>query len=333
MNAVVTTFCNQSCDFCFAKELLSDPEPVREMRLETAQNLSLFLKRSRIPRINILGGEPTLHPHLDAILEIFHRQRIEITLLTNAVCDPSRFGALLPKIDHVLINLRDPFDYKDSESNHICNNLNILASERKKREKQNRALGIDLGITFTTVGQNYHYLMEWGRYYEVRSLRWDLSKPSPSGKNRYLVPWEHPGLGNWLTEFVATAKEKGLQTGLDCPVPFCIFSPDQLSFMKMHVFSFRGICRPPMDVLPDGKILHCFPLAGFCDPPHLSNLENHQELIRFMTIFVRKWAFYQEIRNRCGKCGWHRTGQCQGYCPSIPLRNAAKDDGCLQKTG
>jgi organic radical activating enzyme len=325
MNAVIAKNCNLNCNFCFAREVLLDEQKNGDMPLEEVHALIRFMQKNRIPGVNILGGEPTLHSEIESVLNLFRRAGIRTTLMTNALCDSSRFKSILQYIDSVLVNFQHPSIYSDSQSNRLASNLDLIEIERNTREKSTKDLWIDFGITLTSVGQDYRYLLDAGKRYKVRSLRWDLSKPGPRRQNTYIDPWSDPELGNWLVEFVSDALDCGLATHLDCPVPYCIFTQSQLDFMRTHVSSFRGTCRPPLDILPGQRVLHCFPLAQCCEAPLLEEMETYTTLMRYMYVFVRREAFASGAMDRCRQCDWYNGGQCQGYCPAFNFATQTSD--------
>lgn len=75
MNIVITGKCNRSCPYCFAKgKMQSDTDagnkntgPVA-ISLQNFDKCLDFLKKSSRRRLNILGGEPTLHPVFEELI-------------------------------------------------------------------------------------------------------------------------------------------------------------------------------------------------------------------------------------------------------------------------
>ena len=74
-----TLRCNLACDFCFNRELpaLPDVEP---------PDFALMLDRLQaagVDTFDLLGGEPTLHPRLEELMNTIAAHRMSTTLSTN----------------------------------------------------------------------------------------------------------------------------------------------------------------------------------------------------------------------------------------------------------
>lgn len=59
-----TLRCNKSCDFCFNKGIPS----LSDMPLERFHEMLVILKAAGVRTIDIMGGEPTLHPDIEAMI-------------------------------------------------------------------------------------------------------------------------------------------------------------------------------------------------------------------------------------------------------------------------
>jgi len=74
-----TLRCNLACDFCFNRELapLPDVEPADFSRMLDR------LQSAGVDTLDLLGGEPTLHPRLDELVSEIASRRMRTTLSTN----------------------------------------------------------------------------------------------------------------------------------------------------------------------------------------------------------------------------------------------------------
>ena len=74
-----TLRCNLACDFCFNRELtpLPDVDPA-----DFARMLDPLLAAG-VDTLDLLGGEPTLHPRLDELVAAIAARRMSTTLSTN----------------------------------------------------------------------------------------------------------------------------------------------------------------------------------------------------------------------------------------------------------
>lgn len=74
-----TLRCNLACDFCFNRDLspLPDVEPADFARLLDR------LQAAGVDTLDLLGGEPTLHPRLEELVNAIAARRMRTTLSTN----------------------------------------------------------------------------------------------------------------------------------------------------------------------------------------------------------------------------------------------------------
>ncbi len=96
-----TLRCNLSCGFCFNRELapLPDVEPADFSRMLDR------LQAAGVDTLDLLGGEPTLHPRLGELVEAIAARRMRTTLSTNGSGDlgllerlEDRFGRAMLRI-------------------------------------------------------------------------------------------------------------------------------------------------------------------------------------------------------------------------------------------
>lgn len=83
-NILITNYCNQSCPFCFAGELMGTGR-AREMSLVDFKKTLDFLSKNRVNNISILGGEPTLHSNFKEIINLAINKGFQIDIFTNAL--------------------------------------------------------------------------------------------------------------------------------------------------------------------------------------------------------------------------------------------------------
>jgi organic radical activating enzyme len=82
----ITNKCNLKCNGCFARNIMLDNKDISLEEYTPA--VSSFLNKGG-RQINILGGEPLMHPNLKELLKINRENNIKTTIYTN--------GALLDK--------------------------------------------------------------------------------------------------------------------------------------------------------------------------------------------------------------------------------------------
>ncbi len=69
-NLAISERCNLTCSYCFAADYLGLRQARSQfMSLAQYDDLLDFLDRSGIDQVRLLGGEPTLHPQFDILIQ------------------------------------------------------------------------------------------------------------------------------------------------------------------------------------------------------------------------------------------------------------------------
>ena len=72
MNLMVNNYCNLHCPYRFAQEEMHSKK-VMNITIENYKIFLDFLKKNDMDSVRLIGGEPTLHPDLDKLIqEAYH---------------------------------------------------------------------------------------------------------------------------------------------------------------------------------------------------------------------------------------------------------------------
>lgn len=74
-----TLNCNYSCSFCFNRNLPA----IKDVDVHDFQKILLILKSLKIDHIDMLGGEPSLHPDLLQIIDFIEHYGLQTTISSN----------------------------------------------------------------------------------------------------------------------------------------------------------------------------------------------------------------------------------------------------------
>lgn len=141
LSLVVPGGCNAKCDFCFWKK----SKPCNNY-LEKLNNILEGLP-SQFYQLSITGGEPTLSPYLESIINIINRDIFTHTVLTTNGAKILDFVPKLEgKIDHINIS-RHHFD--DNINDSIFKSKMLTTEELKNVTNELNKIGID--VTFSAV--------------------------------------------------------------------------------------------------------------------------------------------------------------------------------------
>ena len=68
-NLIITTECNGICPFCFAQDFVQ--KPVQRMDAAMVEHLTRFCVGET--KMQLLGGEPTMHPEVATFVDLLSR--------------------------------------------------------------------------------------------------------------------------------------------------------------------------------------------------------------------------------------------------------------------
>lgn len=74
-----TLNCNYACSFCFNRNLPA----IKDVDVHDFQNIVSILKHHKIDHIDMLGGEPSLHPDLRQLIEVIEYHGLKTTISSN----------------------------------------------------------------------------------------------------------------------------------------------------------------------------------------------------------------------------------------------------------
>ena len=103
VNLLVTKFCNLTCFYCYAEDILNKKE-VEEFSFEELINIIDQVYESGCRWINILGGEPLLRNDIEELIDYMKQKGMLVEMTTNGYFIKKRISAL-KKIDHLAISL------------------------------------------------------------------------------------------------------------------------------------------------------------------------------------------------------------------------------------
>ena len=141
-NIMLTYRCNLKCPYCFANEFVNKDNT--NITLENFKEAVNFITKEGPARIGLIGGEPTLHPEFDEILNILINNRFvsECTIYTNGIL----LDKFMKKIVHpkfrLLVNCNSSKDIGEASFNKMRENLDVLFKEYLMKDRIN--LGINL---------------------------------------------------------------------------------------------------------------------------------------------------------------------------------------------
>ncbi|MBE9551328.1 MAG: radical SAM protein, partial [Proteobacteria bacterium] len=182
-NVLFTSYCNRNCPYCFARDKVDlgrdQGDPSKNLSMESLEKIISFYKRSQLTRFVVLGGEPTLHPNFERMIDrvLAERDFKSAMIFTNGLMPENVLNYLSINPDprlRIALNL-------NSSGNHT-------ASQWFQVKKTMRALAtkVGLGVNVYKPSQEYNYLLEAIEEYGLaRHIRVGLTQPIVGSKNIY----------------------------------------------------------------------------------------------------------------------------------------------------
>ena len=309
-NISLTATCNRACSFCFAADAMDARGPSNKyMPLDRFESALDFLVRSHIPEARLLGGEPTIHPNFEAIVDRVLARGLRLLVFSGGLIPEKALRKLerVPPAElAVLLNVIPPATGKPQE----------LA----RQEEVFRRLGdrIILGVTIDSPAVQIGFLLDLiERYGLARSVRLGLAHPTLNGSNSYLHPRHYPEVGRRVTEFGLLAQEHGVRLDFDCGWVPCMFPDGALAALGKTSDEVGLRCNPILDLLPDGQVISCYPLATHETAALGPDRDAQGMRVHFSRRQEpdRRFMLYRE----CESCSWRERGECTGGCLSASL--------------
>ncbi len=317
MNILITNACARRCPFCFARSKIGQAEEggsARHMSLAQMDGLMDFLERSGDKKLRLLGGEPTMHPQLEAIVTRALERGFHVHLFSNCMM-PARVADFLARIPQERLSL-------------LANvSVNELDSPQQK-ERVAYALAVlgpkvQLGITVTSPSFDYAYLIELINHYRLRRrIRIGIAQPIVGHDNAYLPPGQYRDTGRALAAMALACEREDVLIGFDCGLTLCMFSDEEFAILARCSEGFKSVCQPILDVGPDLQSWHCFPLSNVLNVD-LADYDNRNAMVE---DFRKKTAPYKSFgcMPECMRCVYLRRGQCSGGCLAHAMQSFAQ---------
>jgi radical SAM protein with 4Fe4S-binding SPASM domain len=316
-NLSLTARCNRDCSYCFARQALGELG-TETMPMERYEQSLDFLQRSGISEVRLLGGEPTIHPRFCEMVVRALERGFDLLVFTGGLI-PEKALAVLSEIPvnrlKVLVNVLPPGGGP--------------AAAVRKQARVFRRLGerVILGLNIVSPAVELAFLADWiERYGLAKNVRLGLAHPiagGPAPGNVHLHPRCYPEVGRRVAAFGRRARAAGIRISLDCGWVPCMFPEGALAELALEDGEAGLRCNPILDLLPDGGVISCYPLASRREELGAA-VDATWLRSRFTAAQAADRAF--TLYPRCARCRWRRAGACTGGCLAASLRRVREAD-------
>ncbi len=298
-NLLITTACNASCPFCFARSFTGQ-QPAATMTMARYLELLTLIRSSGGSEVRFAGGEPTLHPDFAAMITAAVEQELRITVLSNGLLPEAALVSLEQHRCSVLLNSRaeQPQEQQDRASEVL------------------RRLGskVVLGWTIDQIPADIEpvlTLLNDRRWQPAPFLRVGMAHPVlPSLGNRHLHAKDYPAVGRLLGQLAQALTRISVRLVLDCGFVRCQLDDETVLALEENQAQTRFECRPIVDLGPGDQAVHCLATASRLKIRADGSLQSVREALAGQRRAFEQLGVYRE----CSDCAWRIAGHCDGGC-------------------
>jgi len=334
-NIMVNELCNLQCPYCFANKYVNGDnstdisyanfkKAVDWINEKHIRNGAPWPIDREVPRIGIIGGEPTLHENLEDLLMYALRERLpnqDILVFTNALyMDP--YIEFFAKNDiSILINLNSPEDIGEEDYQKTVDNI------RKMRLK---GMHFSLGVNFYKGDLDTKFVLDVIEEFAVRELRVGVTSPNTKekideGSFAYFTEITEP-----IVRLIEDAAALDCAVHFDCQkIPECIITKYEdrirplMERLPINIFE-HARCTPVIDILPDLKVARCFGVSGDNITVPMESFETEEDVMAYFATNIDNVAMLTVKHEKCIRCYSRNVGKCQSGCIVFKLDNVLK---------
>lgn len=330
MNVLITNRCNASCQYCFLKDdLVEKSGRGDEITLEDFALLLNYadhlISIGVTDSLNLMGGEPTLHPQFFEIFKmaLTYRSRnlnfIPINIFSNGLFSHETAELIKREACPIMINVNYPDNYSDSDWSLLKKNLSIVADSKSSEPLLTLSLNID------RPGRNFGYLLELAKQFNIKKIRADLSRPNPNRSNTFVDMEQIPEVIPSLLNFIKKCNSLGITVNMDCALPICCISNKQLQDFAENNVELGFKCSGGIDVTPNLEFWHCAPLRSISFGK-ITDYANGNEIVNEIERKTHHLRWHVESKKECNSCKWLSVRVCQGGCLSFKNISLIQED-------
>jgi len=301
VNLLIASTCNSGCSWCIANDYMKSQKSDKYMTDKSFEAFYSMLSQDRVSQVNLLGGEPSLHPKSLEFGKRIFELGIPVGYSTNGLWTDN-FREQLKEVDY-------PIDFE----------VTFLGSSGytlEKREQIMKSLDqlknhpTSLGLILTSPNEPYKEHLDLAEKYGF-DLRWAILEPTPlTGQTEgYKSQNNLKELGKLTTQIVREANNRGISTWADLTVPYCAINEEDRALFKGEKNDIQYKCPPFFDISPNLNIWRCLPMAP-TETPKLTDFKTFREAYTEINKVKRKFLS-RGVYSECSDCS-KLEGTCSG---------------------
>jgi len=259
---------------------------------ENVDELLRRMKKEPVRQVNLLGGEPSLHPDALNIGSKIYELGIPVGFSTNGLWNDE----FREKFDRIAYPVEAEITYLGSRFYSPENQEKL-----KKTFEQLRGHPTSLGLIVASPTQEFEEHLEIAKQYGF-DLRWAFLEPTlRSGQTEgYKMQKNIQAMGHYVSEIVREANKRGIDTWADLTVPRCAISDSDMPLYEGENNDIQFKCPPFFDISPTLDIWRCLPLAPK-NTPKLTDFSSFREAYNTINR-VKEQYRNQGVFDECSNC-------------------------------
>lgn len=302
----ITYKCNLECCYCYARNL-----KFKDMIIKDFNKVLDWFEKQNIKKISLIGGEPTIHPKFEEIINIIKKRNFKTVLFTNGLFNSKIADKISSKvISSIFLNYNSPTFYTKGQRELLEKNISFLMEKNKN---------IVFSFNIESNKTSYQYVIDSCKKYNINKIRFSIAVPNIKRSNEFFDLTSLKSTIPHLLEFVKTAVKKNIKTILARPLPLCLFEKNEIEFLKKYntLMSTCELTKAVFVINPDLSIYPCTTLH--MKGPNLLTFKEKGEIVKYYENVIKKLKWNCYIFSKCKKCIYRLRKKCSGVCLSYKI--------------
>jgi MoaA/NifB/PqqE/SkfB family radical SAM enzyme len=320
MNILLTNKCNRKCPYCFAQERISYPGHENKNRADpfitkaNFEKAAHFAKKSNVPVVGILGGEPSLHPAFLDLLQSAWNLKLHTKIFTNGLWDEAYIDFFkngkerLKEKSLIIVNVNQP-----EESTQF---------EKNAQAKLLSQIGYLCTLSFNIYREDFDplFLIDYINKHKCKRLiRLGMAQPLAKMSSNFVEVDRYKSISKTIMKLAEECDRNDIRINFDCGFTLCMFSETELGRLMLANARFKSDCDPAIDIGTDLSVWACFPLSTFSSGMRLDEFEHIKNIADFFKDRFKR-LYNTGSLDECVSCKYRKRKQCSGGCAAHVFR-------------
>jgi len=309
MNLILIRACSNSCPYCFESAERQDGKQ-GQISMENVAAFAKWARSARLGYLSLLGGEPFLHPKLDAIVALLRQAcpGTALRILTGGVFNKDILDRLPPQEVSLVFNVNEPRDYKNPK--HYAKVINNIETALRK--------GFKVAVGFNVWRPDFDtgFMPELAHRLGLSHFSWTVANPIRGCVSKVVPSAQFDSLADRCFAMLQEGARLNSEAVLDCPVPLCFFKDSHLAWVRQYhpdTASGMGVCKPVLDVTPELEVLRCFALSKLTRLK-LTDFQSEDAIEGWFLQHLDAQLLNGGCFSYCAECRHFIKGRCYGGC-------------------